>query len=772
VKLTRIICNGMLACVLAGCAGDQAFREAQRLIAEQRQSEALAPMEQAVKANPDSASYRMSLLRLRAKVTSDLLDQARIRRDSGDFDGADEAYRRVLQADANNDAAVLGLKATERERAWDVLVTEAERGFEHNQLALARAQVQAVLAQNGRHPRALRLLQKMDLDAAEPRMEAALGPAYQKTLTLEFKDASLKTVFEVLAKSSGLNFVFDKDVRTDQLTSIFLRNTTVQSAVSRMLISNQLAQRVLDASTVLIYPDTPAKQKDYQLLNVRSFYLSNADAKSVAGSIKSVLKVKDVVVDDRLNLVMVRDTPEAVRLVERMVALLDLAEPEVMLEVEVIEVKRSALMDLGVRWPDSVSLTPLSTRAGAQLTLSDLRHLNASTVGVTVPPVTVSARQDNATTNILANPRIRAKNREKARILIGDRVPNITTTQNATGFVSDSVNYLDVGLKLEVEPVIYADHEVTIKLALEVSNIVSQVQTKNGTLAYQIGTRMTSTVLRLRDGENQMLAGLINDEDRRSANAIPWLGAAPFLGRLFGGQSDEAVKTEIMLSITPRLLRTAQRPEARLLNFESGTDTQLRSASDGAVVPATSNAGAPAAVSAERPAVGSSPMAEGRKPASAPPGPSASNESVGAAAAVADVQLRWDGAGTVKRGQVFKIDLMADAHKPVIALPVALGFDPDVLDVLSVDEGDWMSQGGTATKFERRIDPSGQVLATLRRDGATGTIGGGRVLSLTVRALKVADASLLRVLTVAPEGLEGQLVSGASPAPLRVEVQP
>jgi general secretion pathway protein D len=166
--------------------------------------------------------------------------------------------------------------------------------------------------------------------------------------------------------------------------------------------------------------------------------------------------------------------------------------------------------------------------------------------------------------NLLANPRIRARNREKAKILIGDRVPNITSTITATGFSSESITYIDVGLKLDFEPTIYLDNEVAIKVTLEVSNIVDKVTTKTGTVAYQIGTRTASSVLRLKDGENQLLAGLISDEDRRTASKLPFLGDIPILGRLFGSHSDEGIKTEIVL--VDHAAHSSQYPARRTLS--------------------------------------------------------------------------------------------------------------------------------------------------------------------------------------------------------------
>jgi general secretion pathway protein D len=201
------------------------------------------------------------------------------------------------------------------------------------------------------------------------------------------------------------------------------------------------------------------------------------------------------------------------------------------------------------------------------------RDQNLVRLTFTDPLFLFSLRQTDGRTNLLANPRIRVKNKEKAKIHIGDRVPVITTTSAVSGgFVSQSVSYLDVGLKLEVEPLVYLEDDVGIKVGLEVSSITNTIPQPGGGLVYQIGTRNTATVLRLQDGETQILAGLISDEDRRNATRVPGLGEFPVLGRLFSSTSDTINKTEIVLLITPRLLRTIVRPDARTVEFAAGTE--------------------------------------------------------------------------------------------------------------------------------------------------------------------------------------------------------
>ena len=188
------------------------------------------------------------------------------------------------------------------------------------------------------------------------------------------------------------------------------------------------------------------------------------------------------------------------------------------------------------------------------------------------PALILNLRKLDSETNLLANPHVRVRNREKAKVHVGERVPVITTTSTANVGVSQSVNYLDVGLKLEVEPNIYLDDDVAIKVGLEVSNIIEQIKQTSGLLAYRLGTRNASTTLRLKDGETQILAGLIQNDERRSTNKVPGLSDLPIVGRLFSNRSDDNQKTEIVLLITPRVVRNIVRPSADMAEFASGTE--------------------------------------------------------------------------------------------------------------------------------------------------------------------------------------------------------
>jgi general secretion pathway protein D len=587
----------LLFCVLlAGCATSRS--DAQRLIAEGREEEALALLEQAAR---DSNPARQEYYRVREELVGQWLVQADSVRFAQQYDRAQAIYERVLKYDPANPRAKAGLAQLEVDRRQRAALLDAERLVRSDKYADAQDIVAPILAESPDNRDAQRIQRQIDERTSRPAsLTRQLRSSITKPVSLDLKDVPLRTVFDVLGRAANLNFLFDKDVRTDQKTTVVMRDAQVEDIIRLILATNQLDQKILNETTTLIYPNTPQKQRDYQELIVRTFYLTNADAKQVANLIRTILKTRDIYVDEKLNLLTIKDTPNVIRLAEKLVASHDLAEPEVMLEIEVLEVSANRLYDLGMRYPSSVAWslvgggsstttdttgtgvtgTTTSTTTGGTpgvLSLREWLNRDAGLVRLTVtdPLFVLSLRQQDGSTNLLAHPKVRVKNREKAKIHIGDRVPVLTTTAAvAGGFVSQSVSYLDVGLKLEVEPLVYLNDEVGIKVGLEVSNITNTIQTQQaGTIVYQVGTRNANTVLRLRDGETQILAGLINDEDRRSANRVPGLGDFPIIGRLFSSTSTSRNKTEIVLLITPRLMRQLDRPDARTVEFSAGTET-------------------------------------------------------------------------------------------------------------------------------------------------------------------------------------------------------
>ena len=561
--------------LLGGCAlAPTAVDEARKRFAEGRGEEALALLDKAAKDNP---KIRGEYFRMRDLVIFQWLAQAEALRSAGQIDAAEALYRSILARDASNARAAAGLEQAADERRQRSAVAAAELMVKSGKYGDANETLRPVLAANPQNRDARRLQRAIDEKLARPAVFGAeLKPPLTGPISLELREVTLRNVFELLQRASGVVFVLDRDVRAEQRTGVALRNASLAEAIRVVSLGNQLDHKVLNESTVLIYPNTAQKQREYQELVVKGFYLANADVKQTANMVRTMLKTRDIFIDEKIGLLVIKDTPAAIRLAERLIAAQDLAEPEVMLEVEVMEVGRSRLQELGIRFPDSLAIGIAGAAGPGTVTLEEWRSGSSELVQLafTNPLFLLSLKQQDGATSVLANPRIRVKNKDKARVHIGDRVPVITTTAAATGgFISESVTYLDVGLKLEVEPEVHLDDEIGIKVALEVSNIAREVRSVgSNTLTYQIGTRNASTHLRLRDGETQVLAGLISDEDRRSADRVPGLGELPVAGRLFSHTRDNTVRTEIVLLITPRLVRTLARPAAGTVEFAAGTE--------------------------------------------------------------------------------------------------------------------------------------------------------------------------------------------------------
>jgi general secretion pathway protein D len=592
LQRTRYFCltAGFLALGLTGCAST-GLTEGRQLITAGKAEAGVARLHTALNKDPDNIELKGYYHTERELLVSQLLTQAQQDLDAGRFDVAEATLHKVLALHPESPRARTLLANLSTSRLHQQKLEAGKKALADGHLDEAEQAARQILVQEPNHAGALALLRQVDAartpDELSPR---ELGAAYRKPITLEFRDAPLRNVFDMISRQSGINFIFDKDVRLDTKATLFAHNTPIADAVDMLLMTGQLAKKIVNANTLLIYPDQPQKRKMYQELVVKGFYLGNADAKTTMALLRTLIKTKDIFVDERLNLLVMRDTPEAVRLAERIVAVQDLPEPEVMLDVEVLEVKRGRLLNLGVQYPNQFSLLNLppatssvigpggvvtnTTPAASVLTVDSLKGISGSNIAISPSPA-LNLRKDDSDVNILANPRIRVKNHEKANIHIGDKVPVITANTTSTGVITESVSYLDVGLKLDVQPTVLMHDDVQIKVGLEVSNIVKEIRSNSGTLTYQIGTRNANTTLRLKDGETQVLAGLISDEDRKSASRIPGLGDLPLLGHLFSNQNDEHNKTEIVLLITPRVLRGNSTRQPALTEFRGGTDNDI-----------------------------------------------------------------------------------------------------------------------------------------------------------------------------------------------------
>lgn len=758
-------CAVIAACLLlSGCAAQRLHQEGMELLDAGQVDAGLAKLQEAVVAEPTNGKYRAALYTGRADAINRFMGAAAAALGRGRPDEAEGLLRRVLAIEPANDRAQRALDEIARDRRLQPLLEQARAAIAQQQWDKASELLQAVQRENPGNGELIELKRQIAEHLTRQAITGpTLRPLYDKRISLEFRDAGLKHVMEALSRETGVGFIFDKDVRTDLKVTVFMKDAFLDEAIDLILQTSALSKKVLNRNTVLIYPNNPEKLKDYQELVVRGFFLANADPKQAQATLKTLLKAKDVVVDEKLNLLIMRDTPEAIQLAEKILAMQDMFEPEVMLEVEVLEVKRTRLAELGIKLPDQIIFTPLNAAGTAANTLAALHNLSADRIGISALSATVNLKREVTDSNLLANPRIRARNREKAKILIGDRVPVITTTSTATGFVSESVQYIDVGLKLDVEPTILLRDEVAIRIGLEVSSLVREIKGTTGSLSYQIGTRTASTTLQLKDGETQILAGLISDEDRSTASRIPGLGDMPMLGRLFSSQKDDRQKTEIVLSITPRVVRKLGRPEPGAGEFWSGTESVLKTRP--VFLPSPEGDKDIVLAMADVPATSGAPVAAADADRNVRVRPSA--------AVPKNVELSFDAKPTVKAGDVVEVVLRMKADGGVSSMPLQLSFDTAALQVVEVREGEYFRTGNGDAGFSSTIDAqSGKVFLTAGTRQGVGLAGEHSIAVLKVRALTATRNANLKVLAALAVSPGQGALQPPLPAPLMIEILP
>lgn len=413
----------------------------------------------------------------------------------------------------------------------------------------------------------------------------------KQPVTLHFRNAGIKEVLEGVAKAGGFTLIFDKDVRNDPI-SISVQDTPFEDALNLILNSNSLFSRVVSSGVLIISPNTKQKQEQYQDLMIRTFYLSTAKAKDMLVLLKGMLDSKRMHANEQLNAIVIRDQPEKLELAEKIILANDRQEPEVLFDLEVLEVNRTKNQTYGLNYPKQAGVglippgfTGALTADPIQLTYRQLTSLGPDSYMFRLPTsVLLDFFKQESDAKTLAAPKVRVMNNKKAEINIGDKQPILLSTTNvlpgqaATGAVPTtstvtSIEFRDTGVKLTVEPTIRLGNELSLKMKVEVIRIGDQVtlQASPPIQQFRFGNRSAETTLNMRDGETIVLGGLIQEEDRRTRVTIPWIGDLPLIGNLLSSFKTERVTTEVILTITPRITQTTP-PSGSNQAFWSGTE--------------------------------------------------------------------------------------------------------------------------------------------------------------------------------------------------------
>ena len=639
IRTSYLAVVGLALLALAGCSAARSnFNEGRELEEEGRIEEAMYRYAEAFRIDPEVADYRLKFLAARQTAARKREQQGDELRAEARFAEAVNAYQTAAGLDASEpryaQKAALAIQLRDAAAAAQE-GAELEKGNKLREAAVAYARAQELAPENLDYQAAAQRiadLRKSKLDGFELQLKS------NQPITLRFRETRLKDVFAVISQLSGISFIYDPDLK-DQSISIHLEKATFRQAVDLLSGMHKLGHKVLNESTMLLYSKNPEKVKQYEDLQLRTIHLNHLDAKQAANLVRTMLQVKRLYINEGSNALVVRDTREVADVVERIIEANDLPDAEVVLDVEVIEIsdrnaKNVGLLlsnynvQLGAFSPNGNLLATSLTKTVTNSETSEIIDATPTNLVkafsirgfggyVTVPNAQFNFGKTLANGEVLSNPKIRVKNREKAKFNVGTRVPITTATLATTGTLSQTnVQYVDVGIKVNAEPTIQLNNEVSIKLGLEVSSIISRETVggaDNATSVVTIGTRNLDTVLSLKDGETSVIGGLISRSTSDSTQKVFLLGDLPLIGPLISSNETSKDKTELILAITPRLVRGVTVLGPRLTSFSSGKEDDPSLSA-----PYASFEQEP---EYERPADSSAPPNAALKPQTAPPAP-------------------------------------------------------------------------------------------------------------------------------------------------------
>ena len=614
---------------------------------------------------------------------------------------------------------------------------------------------------------------------------------------------------------AGLNVLLDPDY-TSKRIPVDLTNVSLSDALRIVGTLAGTFYKPVTANTIFVAQNTRTKRQDLDEVAVQTFYLTNASQQNDANEIQTAIRnlldpsTKIYLVPSQ-NAIVMRATPDQLLLAQKILNDLDRAKPEVVVDVAILEVNRDKMRNLGITLPQSVTLTPqasptatssstttttgTTTTTTSNFTLNSLANLNATNFAVSITGGTLNALLTDSDTRILQNPRIRATDGQRATLKIGSRIPIATGSYNAgvsTGVASIGVQtqftYLDVGVNIDMTPTVHFDHEVTLKMKIEVSSQNGSV-TISGVTEPVIGQRVVEQVIQLKEGEPSILAGLITKQDNRGVSGTPGLGEIPFFKYFFSSQSRETQQHEIVFLLIPHIVRESvlSRMNTRAIDTGTGQAVELRhdfAAALGAgtlLTPVHPQTAGPATTAANA----ANAMVQQLKQAALPPTPPAPGALPTQPAVVPQTQNPAQPATTTGPpisfsvvpanpnptvGSTFQVAVtLANGHD-VYSVPIQLQFNPAVLQLVNVDAGDFLSRDGQAVAIVHRDEGNGLVtISTSRPPNVAGVTGQGSVATLTFKAIAAGDSNLSLVKVGARNSAQANLPAVGSQAVVHVK---
>ena len=769
-----IPCLAIAAILLAGCPkSNQEYDAGRKAEAIDDYDTALVHYEHALRADPNNAEFKLRATRMRFEAAEYHVEQGKKALKTGDLQ--------------------LALAEFEKGQALDPSNSAADQEISQTMQAIAAQQAGQANSRPNLNPS-----DDQDLLSAPPELK----PLSREPINIKMTNDA-RVVFETVGKLAGLSVLFDPDFTSRRITAE-LPNVTLEQALDAISLESKAFWKPLTQSVIFVAPDTPQKRKDLEDEEVRTFYLSNTitpqDLTEIVTGLRQLLDLHRVQQVNAQNAIVIRETPDKLELAAKIIRDIDKAKPEVLIHVQVLTANRNRLRDLGILPGQSVGLT-FTPRCSVQsastsstnctsssssttststsplgITLNNLKQLSWSDYSLTLPGATANAVLTDNATRIIQDPEVRVTDGQKATLKIGDRVPVATGSFQAgvgvgvgsgAGVVNPLVNtqfqYIDVGVNIDVTPRVHPNGDVSLKLSVEVSQI-SGTSSIGGINQPIISQRKVEHDVRLKEGEVSMLGGLIERDQIKNINGIPGLGEIPMFRYLFSDNSNEVEDNEVLIVLTPHVIRMPTITADDLRPLAAGTDSNVRVYHDEDEPQPTGQA-APAAPGAT-PGVSQAPA--GPAGATNPTAQTAAQTQTVSAAA----QLQFQpNTATMKPGDTITLGLAVDNVTDLYSIPLMIQYNPAVVQVEEVRNGGFLSGGTQEIAIVQRIDQEkGQlIISATRQPNTPGVNGSGTLLGITVRALAPGSSPLQVVMVNAHNSQQQTIPMVAGVATVQVK---
>jgi general secretion pathway protein D len=747
---TLLLCVGF-GLLAAGCPkGQPDYNQGKKAETIQDYDAAYVYYQKAAKANPYNASYKIKLNRARFEASEFHVKHGVEMRKQGDLQGAAAEFQRAQAIDPASPVADQELRKTvdmiaEKNRAADAA---AEPPADPNETPLA---------------------------AMPPEIKRLSSASISLTM-----DNDAKIVFETIGKLAGLTVIFDPDFPARRIPA-HLNNVTMEQALEIVSLESKAFWKPVTENIILVIPDQPQKRRDYEEQVVKTIYLSNTfqpqDITEIMTGLRQLLDLKRIQQLNSQNAIIVRDTPDKLLLAEKIIRDIDKAKPEVVVQVEVLEARTDRLRDLGILpgQTASIAINPnntttssgSSTTTTAATTLNQLRHLNGTDYAVTLPSLTANAVLSDTNTKIIQNPEVRSVDGQTAKLRIGDRIPIATGSfssglgiaAGAAGGINPLVNtqftYLDVGVNIDLTPRVHPNRDVSLKLKVEVSAHTSDVSI-GGITQPVISQRVIEHDIRLKEGEVSILGGLVQRSESKTIEGWPGLARLPLLRYLFSHDKTDHQEDEVLIVLTPRIVRIPEWTKANLRTMYAGTETTVQ-------VKRESETRAPVQPPASNQNMGAGTPA---------PSPGSTTPAAGAAQGTATPKIRFEPQSlSLKAGQTATIGVVVENVNDLFSIPLLLQYNPAVISIEEVQHGGFLSGGTQEIAIVQQVfkDKGQAIISATRQPNTAGVNGSGTLIGIVVKGLTPGSSNLSIVQVNAKDSQQKLIPLITSEATLQVQ---